>query len=199
MGADIHMRVEIKDFHNNGTFDWMDGDVYFKRRNYKTDNEYSDEYVMIPFYEDRSYMLFSILAGVRNEYDIEPISMPKGIPSDCCDSVKTDIDSWRNDGHSCSYLTLKEIKEYYKTHETISVTVFITKEDAEEFDNNGTHPNWWTTHNDEYFCEKRTMKLDSPLYELIIKPLEKRSGELCGGYYREEKDDDIRIVFWFDN
>jgi hypothetical protein len=32
--------------------------------------------------QDRDYRLFSMLAGVRNSYDIEPIALPRGLPSD---------------------------------------------------------------------------------------------------------------------
>jgi hypothetical protein len=32
--------------------------------------------------QDRDYRLFSMLAGVRNSYDIEPIALPRGLPLD---------------------------------------------------------------------------------------------------------------------
>lgn len=72
----------------------------------------SDDYwVSSEFYEDRNYFLFAVLADVRNGYDIEPLSQPKGIPEDSCYPIKYIVDQWRGDGYSHSYFTLKEILE----------------------------------------------------------------------------------------
>jgi len=61
------------------------------------------------YYNDRNYFLFSILADVRNSYDIKPISEPRGIPDDCCFPIKYVTNLWHGDGHSHSYFTLKEL------------------------------------------------------------------------------------------
>ncbi len=93
MGCDIHGFVEIK-------------------RNDKW--KLSD--VEIP--EDRSYDTFAILAGVRNYVNAIPISEPKGLPEDLSEESKNDdniqhLEYWQEgDGHSFSWLTLKEILDY---------------------------------------------------------------------------------------
>lgn len=70
---------------------------------------------------DRNYDLFSILANVRNGYGFAgvktgegfvPISEPKGVPCDASSKYLTKCLEWDGDGHSHSWLTLKEIKDF---------------------------------------------------------------------------------------
>ncbi len=42
----------------------------------------------------RDYELFAFLADVRNDYDIVPISQPKGVPDDCCSEYSGWIRDW---------------------------------------------------------------------------------------------------------
>ena len=74
----------------------------------KVDSDYwrADE-----IYDNRNYYAFSVLADVRNSYDIVPISEPRGIPEDCCYPIRHKVDSMGSDGHSHSYFTLKELLE----------------------------------------------------------------------------------------
>ncbi len=57
----------------------------------------------------RNYWLFSVLAGVRNDGEVEPISEPRGLPDDVSDAVRADSDEWGADGHSHTWLSLGEI------------------------------------------------------------------------------------------
>ncbi len=118
MGCDIHCFVEkFKD----GEWEQITGflcDMYdptseiFSRESYRN---------AISPIESRNYSLFGLLANVRNGYgcagcdtsdSIEPISFPKGLPDNLSNSVKKESESWGYDGHSHSWLTLKEILEY---------------------------------------------------------------------------------------
>ncbi len=63
------------------------------------------------FYSGRNYFLFSVLADVRNGYNITPLSDPRGIPNDCCYPIKFISEYWNGDGHSHSYFTLKELMD----------------------------------------------------------------------------------------
>lgn len=66
-------------------------------------------------YRHRNYNLFCALCGVRsNHFYDDPISIsdPKGLPQDCCDQVKQASEDYGDDGHSHSYNTLKELKEF---------------------------------------------------------------------------------------
>lgn len=39
--------------------------------------------LMFPQYQDRDYLLFAHLAGVRNTGQVQPFSLPRGLPADC--------------------------------------------------------------------------------------------------------------------
>lgn len=84
MGCDIHLHTEIK----------LNGEWY----------GYGAPNIL------RSYKLFGKMAGVRSD-EVEPISMPKGLPDDCSKVVKFASDKMGIDGHSHSYLTADEILE----------------------------------------------------------------------------------------
>lgn len=86
MGCDIHIAVQVK---NN--------DEWFT--------------IIHPMgaYNCRNYRLFAILAGVRNAFDIIPISQPKGLPEGFIEQEHYPF--WIGD-HSFSFLTLQEIKNY---------------------------------------------------------------------------------------
>jgi hypothetical protein len=89
MGCDIHIYVESR---------YRDGEAW----NFMMHED--------ACYGDRNYELFSILAGVRNRFNITPISEPRGIPDDVDPYLKKNLEQYAD--HSFSWLTLKEIKEY---------------------------------------------------------------------------------------
>ncbi|MBH9645074.1 hypothetical protein [Burkholderia vietnamiensis] len=78
-------------------------------------------------YDGRNYDLFAMLADVRNGRGFagcktgegfNPIAEPKGIPDDASDEFKAIAEQWGCDGHSHSYLTLRELLDYDWTQET---------------------------------------------------------------------------------
>jgi len=94
MGCDIHCYVEIL-----------------------TDNGWEIQNVSV--LQDRNYRLFAILAGVRNEFGIKPIALPKGIPWNSSKEFRTICEEWSSDGHSHSYLSLQTILDFDWTQEVI--------------------------------------------------------------------------------
>lgn len=111
MGCDIHIYVEKKE---DGR--WIPVDDWVQ-------DEYGISYVPYQkqIYYGRNYDLFAMLADVRNGYGFAgvdtgngfiPISLPKGLPDDVSDNIKNVSDSWGCDGHSHSWLTLKELIDY---------------------------------------------------------------------------------------
>lgn len=84
MGCDIHLHSEIK---IQGTW-------------------YHYSHVSVT----RSYTLFGKMAGVRNK-EVTPLSLPKGIPSDCSVVTLMDYEDWNGDAHSASFLSWSEIVE----------------------------------------------------------------------------------------
>lgn len=87
MGCDIHAFVEVK---KNGKW-----------------HTYSEADL------DRDYGLFAKMADVRNysDWDIKPISKPRGLPEDTAEITKFESDNWDSDGHSHSWLSKEEIQE----------------------------------------------------------------------------------------
>lgn len=190
MGCDIHTHVEIKKENK-----WLHID------------EVPEEF------DRRNYSIFSILAGVRSSFNIKPISEPKGIPEDISRETKENIEEWNGDGHSHSYLTLKELDtfdytDYKKTRVKISKTFYdkfiefggvLPKEMSVEKTEPGDFREcfqevfeptvlikWLDSKNEETY-------MDSPIIKGIEKLKEIAKKNDIDNY------EDIRIVFFFDN
>lgn len=103
MGCDIHMFAERK---INGKWE----NIYLKEtiRIYESHSHTKNFYT----YDSRSYALFTALAGVRNSIGVPVISIPKGLPEDACDEVKKESEEYGVDGHSHSFLGLKDLLAY---------------------------------------------------------------------------------------
>lgn len=81
------------------------------------------------FYGDRNYLLFSILADVRNhrEYPVIPISEPKGFPDDVSSEIEEEDRG--ADWHSRTWLSLSEILTYDWTQ----VREYTTRTNLKEY------------------------------------------------------------------
>lgn len=109
MGCDIHLFAEIrKDGVWEAAGDSVKNEWYDHKDKETPDNQ---KYVREEFYSSRHYELFGILAGVRYT-GFKPIVEPRGTPKDVSLEVKSHLDYWTSDGHTHSWLTLKEILEY---------------------------------------------------------------------------------------
>lgn len=105
MGCDIHLYVEKRVDGKWATADkWTHSEYDTENPDSRTVS-YEDSW-----YTGRNYELFSVLAGVRNRYDIIPISEPRGIPDDVSPELKQGYnDCYEQSG---SWLTLAEILSY---------------------------------------------------------------------------------------
>lgn len=74
--------MEIK----NGNGDWYCDEIYRK----SFDSESEKDFDLLPIYIDRNYELFSILANVRNNGEIIPISEPRGFPKNASNEIEMD-------------------------------------------------------------------------------------------------------------
>lgn len=96
-----------------------DGHPYDCPHPYRDDvNEWPPTSLMRPWFEDRYYYLFGLLAGVRS-HDLEPIDDPRGIPSNASPEYRAEAES--ANGHSASYFTVREVRDHMAT-ETIDLS-----------------------------------------------------------------------------
>lgn len=127
MGCDIHMNVEVR---RDGRWHYVDP---------------TDESKYVPGYfhhwNDRSYITFAVLAGVRaDEDDPPPISEPRGYPKDADPITVMDPDRdedgnrtgrHQNHGdHSHTWLTLDEVFAYnwdvkYREHGVVGMSEYV--------------------------------------------------------------------------
>lgn len=131
MGCDIHSWIEFKKYETEfgTTAELIEAKIVDREGDWQW--EISDE----PGYGDRSYSLFTMLAGVRQR-EFEPM-LPeepdviedregnpprgagqnhRGIPQDASDFYKARVWEMGEDGHSHSWATLQELKEYFARH-----------------------------------------------------------------------------------
>lgn len=111
MGCDIHMIAEQRD--RTGLWEPMLVPM-FKNRSFRENDlidHWNEPYQFEP-YDDRNYELFSVLADVRNSWDILPISKPRGYPDDLHVFSKWLLDEWVFAEHSPTWLALDEVLDY---------------------------------------------------------------------------------------
>ncbi len=96
MGCDIHIFVEQK---INNQWIKIEAPIF---------TSWDGLPCNIPF-DWRHYIMFAVLAGVRNYGNILPISNSKGLPED---SFNINLHGCKDNYHSHSYLTVRELQEY---------------------------------------------------------------------------------------
>ena len=222
MGCDIHCYAERK--NKDGKWEIV-GNV----------KKEEDGWVSIDYepYHDRNYNLFAILANVRNGTafagcetgeGFNPISNPKGVPSDASEDYE-----WVGDGHSHSYFTLRELLDYDWT-QTTQLQGWVNMVDWENFNLYGkkdSPKNYCgmisgksveciseeeadklfeglsrkerievaKLHSNKYALAKWTMKYSQCADNFLSNTITELL-KLAGG---TKGIDDIRIVFFFDN
>ena len=99
MGCDIHMICEFR---------WL-GKWFMKSEPFFV-SCYDEELTISP-YDGRNYTLFGILAEVRSD-EYEPIDVPRGLPMDMSEFAREYMDEHRDWCHSFSWLSLRDLEEY---------------------------------------------------------------------------------------
>jgi hypothetical protein len=178
-------------------------------------------------YTGRNYDLFAILADVRNGRGFagvvtgegfNPIDDPRGVPEDASAYVKEECERWDGDGHSHSYMTLRDLKEY--DWDQVTTHSGVVGEDEFKVWKLTGKPNGWSggvsggsvTHlsveeMNDLLRGKYPRKADKSYYTEVswVEAYHESVGyfydksipaleELAGG-----DPDSVRIVFWFDN
>ena len=189
MGCDIHASLEYLNDYN-----WSSMNLHIK----------NDELVDYDF-TDRSYIRFSILAGVRNDYKLKPISEPRGFPEDASKETKEFYNEWLGDAHSASWLTLKELKDNIQNYSKIKVTGMLSPAQAVSLDDKGVIPDCWCISTSNKDWVKRTFFVEYDGLKRMVEEIEHIAGySLYRKFYDWDSDPEnllekIRVVFWFDN
>ena len=175
---------------------WIPAQGFITEGDDKTPNvPYPDRFT------DRDYLLFGFLAGVRDSTNQH--FEPRGFPEDASKEVSTVYNGYGSDAHTPSYLTLEELKSVDWDHEMIIIERLFLKRQLEEFKksidvgkpNYDAITTWcsWTsdTENWEYAEIEVPIKYQFMNFYRFMNQLH--------NYDWSCKDDEIRIVFWFDN
>jgi hypothetical protein len=170
-----------------------------------------------PIYSGRNYFLFAVLAGVRNSYDVTPISPPKGLPSDVSLLVASDAEAWRDEGHDFSYLSLEELEAYGWTGLSVTERRWVSADEYRRFTSEGWPRQWWARDPGPGWSEMRRVS-NEEMKALIAAgadtancythvewqvACEDRVSDFRDGVIPKLRDlagDDpasVRIVFWF--
>lgn len=182
MGCDIHTFIEMKKEITQITENdpsvktkWVDANLYVKNMYYDpTDPERESietEYARTRHLTTRNYKLFAVLANVRNYNDLPSIAPDRGMPSDASKAL---IDAYNEDiadAHSLSYITLRELRDWYK------------KQEANELKN-------------QLLEKPQLHKLFDPWFDFIKNHVAQSFYVYTGN---EDFWDNFRITFWFDN
>ena len=199
MGCDIHLFTERKRSINN-VQKWVSCDRFKKNPYLGEPGERELEVVSV--YSNRNYGLFATLADVRNNGNTPFICEPKGVPGDCSEFYKETVKDWGSDGHSHSFFTLKELKDFRKNQPFELHSGFVSPEDAKKIEENEYYvPNVSCQWTSDTSWLKAEWKEESSL-DYLIKKIEERKKEEWHIYGEEEHpeyDDQIRICFFFDN
>jgi len=139
----------------------------------------------------RNYELFAVLSGVRNRNGITPISEPKGLPKDHLFNVNEDLD---DDYHSYSWVTLKELKSFDLNQEHEDNRYILSRDANGEIssvcaDTKGEHQHLGRVGKvTRIFSVFGTGDWDD-----LINKMERCKDK------EDMTDEDVRLVFFFDN
>ena len=203
MGCDIHMFVENKRTINEKT-QWVNADNWRINQYFEDGTDDGEqEYEVVPLYRERDYSVFAALAGVRDYSEGTPsLGAPKGMPEDPSKPTLKECEGWDSDGHSHSYFTLRELKEFQQHNGKIKHSGLVDPESAKLLDEKGILPKSWCQGTTQKEFVHRAWEEECQVLEPIISELDKRMRD---DFYIWDKDDHpeieekVRIVFWFDN
>lgn len=223
MGTDIHCFTEK--YQKNGSWKPIGGfltdaahyysDIkHFQKRCYTN--------ALSPFCM-RNYIEFAILANVRNGRGfagcdtgdpVKPISLPKGLPESVSPGIRRIAESWGCDGHSHSWLTVREILEYKRPR--IVMRGYVSAHKYVDFLKTGNPypcssgimganvevvpPDKILQLKEEqpdvdFFTQIQWTEKSEDSAEWLFKQGLQQLKDRCESAFF----DDVRIVFWFDN
>ena len=143
---------------------------------------------------DRTYDLFGILADVRNYVGLKPIAHPRGLVTEELSFwAKDDYGKWGPNAHSASWLNWSDIEKYDWDQKSIDGRVSIVKKETGEERMKASYINPDSLSDDEEITHlERTAKDLVPLkWKGLFKEM--------AFFAQELGQENVRIVFWFDN
>lgn len=200
MGCDIHIYTEMHEKLDDKLI-WINVDCWKYNRWYELYPASERQFTIEHIYKGRWYSMFAVLANVRNYGKCEPISMPRGLPEDVSKPVREECERWGTDGHSHSWFTLAELKDAKKQRGIIHYIGWVTDEGKKQIED-GQMPDFWEADSSEYCKHLMEWDFEFHLLDPIIDSLErvkKRAFRYSLIDDENERDQMIRIVFWFDN
>ena len=162
---------------------------------------------------------FAILAGVRNECDVEPINEERGLPDDVSPEVKRESDYIDADGHSHSWVTLQELLDYDWDGLILHDEGTVNKTEFLRYKIDG-YPYIWSISvgDDDVVCitNEQMGQICLGIYGLLDKnknyctkiKWDQSYRDAVGPPYLKDildklaeygEPDEVRLVFWFDN
>jgi len=203
VGCDIHLYVEVKRGKK-----W---EVAYAPESMRP--EY-DPTGIASWYRGRNYDMFAVLADVRNGSGFDPIVEPRGVPGDCSKEVKAIVKEWSSDGHSHSWLTVRELLDYDWQGPTATHQGWVDTDEYGVFKEKGK-PNSWSggvggiavKHLSNEDMDKAITEgtADSHCYTLVerVESYATSAGDFLRRTLPEleklGKAENVRIVCFFDN
>lgn len=205
MGCDIHEVIEI----------WRNGKWHvavkpisvYERHNYLEGEAYWEAIEADPYDLGRNYMLFGVLAGVREDY--EPIKPVRGWPDDVSEETKEFGDD--ADGHTYHWYTLRELLEY-DWDAPITMEGWVSADEYQEFKSMGGPRSWCrgvggggVEHVSNAEMEAAIESGDTKgLFTQIMwsKPIRQMCPQVqpfLAALQKLGSPDDVRFLFFFDN
>ena len=199
MGCDIHLYTESK---KNDSERWHNRDNWVLNEYYMADGSEGPIYQVNPLYKDRDYRLFHTLAMVRSYGDTAPtMGEAKGLPLNVSEVVQQEADGWAGDAHSHSSWTLKELKDFQENNKDVTYSGLVTLEAARNLLDN-IYPSSSCQGSSDKTLVHRTWTEPCEILKPIIDELDARMRDIFWIFDSArhiEKEEQIRIVFWFDN
>lgn len=230
MGCDIHIEAEML---HPGTGKWEALDIPksamddFDLENFEEHPEWID-------WVGRNYCLFAMFANVRNgtsRYSdpgdgFKPIAMPRGLPDNCCTEIRAASDEYDVDGHSHSFIALRELLDYPVKDLRTKRRGWVGLEQLREWRETGSKqpPGWCGGVGGGGVNHVSTVQLEAyltdppPNFEGMGLPKQSHYANFewevtyheCASHFFDRtvpalekitngKIDDVRLVFFFDN
>lgn len=220
MGCDIHVMVEVRRTLGKYGPVWCNADRFSLNPFYTYQKEVAEasgyslddderEWDIQPIYDSRNYSLFAILSDVRNYGDSFTLGYDrKGFPKDADKITREHYEDWGCDAHTPGYCTLAELKADLASKGKIRHAGYVSLEEQRKFVEDGTYPTMWAQgvgedFKDQFVWMEWEEDTKDKICSKLIEAIETRKREEFWIWDPEDddfsKDQDIRIVFWYDN